>query len=313
MAVNILVFAQAERTGSTTDSATLIRWGASERSHVWGGEYWRFVTPMFLHIGAIHLIWNCYAQVGWCSGLERALGPRRLLLAYALSGIGASATSVLCHDAVSAGASGAGFGIVGVTLALLYRQLGGWSAFTADKGVRSTAVSLGIWTVLGLTAVNMDHFAHLGGLLSGLLIGAVVRTPDAASAVAPAPRTRLDGPRGWALVAVALVSVLVAAAYPRPGSGAAWAARNAHTTGHAALVRADHETAIAQFNRAEALGDRSPGLFYNRGIARRQRGDRAGAAADFERALQVAPAGWSHRRHAHEALTEARQPPSAPR
>ena len=183
LAVNVAVFLFAERSGSTTETGTLLRFGASERVHVWMGEYWRLFTPMFLHIGFVHLLWNSYASVGWCTLVERALKAPRFLALYLLSGIGASCFSVLCHRVVGAGASGAMFGIIGATLVLRRRTLPSWAAFFSDKPTRSILTSIGIWTVIGVTALAMDNFAHLGGFVTGTVLAWVMTTRPRAGAI----------------------------------------------------------------------------------------------------------------------------------
>lgn len=173
-AINLAVMLWAENVGKTTDTVTLLQFGAAEPLHVWAGEYWRVATCMFLHIGWIHFAWNTYASVGWCTAIERALGKGRFLFLYLVSGIGAGclsmATAAIFGPKVSAGASGAMFGIIGATLAIRRRMLPSNAAFFADKGIRSTLIQIGIWTAIGLTALNMDNSAHLGGLITGFAI-----------------------------------------------------------------------------------------------------------------------------------------------
>jgi rhomboid protease GluP len=170
-AVNVAVFLFIETHGGTTNAPNLVRWGALERSHVWDGEYFRFVTPMFIHIGWIHLIWNTYYLAGWCSQVERVLGRGRFIFTYLATGMGACAASLLGHDAPgSAGASGAAFGIVAMTMALRWKMLGSWSAFTADPWVRRLGGTLVLWMVLG-TYLNFDNYAHGGGFATGALLG----------------------------------------------------------------------------------------------------------------------------------------------
>jgi membrane associated rhomboid family serine protease len=178
--VNVAVFILAEAHGSTRSTGILLQFGAGEAMHVWAGEWWRLITPMFLHIGLAHLFWNTYAAFGWCTVVERALGGRRFAFAYLLSGIGASAASVVMQRVVSAGASGAAFGVVGITLVLLRRSFGDWTHFFGDKGVRATLASIALWIGLGFV-LPMDQFAHLGGFATGAIIGWIVtaRPPHA--------------------------------------------------------------------------------------------------------------------------------------
>jgi rhomboid protease GluP len=208
-AINVVVFLVVETPAGSTDVATLIRVGALERSHVWAGEYWRFVTPIFLHIGWIHMLWNTYCLVGWCSPVERVLGRGNFAFTYLTTGMGACALSLLCHDVVGAGASGAAFGIVGMTMALRWRVLGSWEAFIADGWVRSTGSMIVVWFILGFTAMSMDNFAHLGGLLTGSFLGAVF--------VATSSKPRSTKIAGVVAYVVALACCLGAAAHRWPG------------------------------------------------------------------------------------------------
>ncbi len=182
---------------------TLLQWGASMRSPVWAGEYWRFITPIFIHIGFMHLFWNCYAGFGWLKDVEHQLGTGKFVLGYLMAGIAGCAASLLGQDVVSAGASGAGFGMIGVTLSLYYFRCGDWDTFINDLQVRSIFLNLVIWTAIGFFAFNMDHFAHGGGLVCGFAYGYLMT----------------GEPRHWRVPAIVGFIVLwtalvVSAAYP---------------------------------------------------------------------------------------------------
>lgn len=202
-AINLGVFAWAESSGTTTETSTLLRFGAMEPLHVWAGEPWRLATCMFLHIGWMHLLWNTYASVGWCAEVERFLGKGRFLFVYLLSGLaggcGSSIASLIFGPRISAGASGAMFGIVGATLAIRRYQLGSFAAFKSDRAVRSTFLNIAIWTAIGLTALNMDNAAHFGGLVAGALATWIVVT-----------RRRVF----WVAYAVAYVAAIAVAVRP---------------------------------------------------------------------------------------------------
>ena len=201
-AVNVGVFLVAEHWGRTTETVTLLRFGATERTLVSMGEWWRIGSSMFLHIGWVHLLWNTYASFGWCAPVERALGGRRFLEVYLLSGLGGGCASALCHEAVAAGASGACFGIIGATLVLVRRRAPSWGAFFQVPGVRSTLISAAIWTGIGLTMVNMDNFAHGGGFVTGIAVTAMVtaRSPALRSPLLALPLAAaffVVGARPW--------------------------------------------------------------------------------------------------------------------
>ncbi len=96
------------------------------------------------------------------------MGWWRFLLLYLLSGIAGSAASVIGHNAVSAGASGALFGLIGLQLGVLRARVGSFRAMWKDPGLRRSLTWIGAWFVIGIF-VGFDNYAHGGGLAFGLL------------------------------------------------------------------------------------------------------------------------------------------------
>lgn len=172
--INLLVFILMLISGVhilLPDNQDLLNWGANFRPMTLEGQWWRLFTACFLHIGILHLLLNMYALLYIGLLLEPYLGKTRFLAAYLISGIAASMTSLWWHDlTISAGASGAIFGMYGVFLALLTTNL-------LDKSVKkalltSIAVFVGYNILNGLKPNSgIDNAAHIGGLLSGLIIG----------------------------------------------------------------------------------------------------------------------------------------------
>jgi len=151
------------------DVESLILWGANLRPYTMQGEWWRLITNCFLHIGIIHLLMNMYALLYIGVILEPYLGKARFITAYLLTGIAASVCSLWWHDlTISAGASGAIFGMYGVFLAMLTTNL-------IEKTARKALLlSIGIFVLYNLAngmKEGIDNAAHIGGLVSGLLIG----------------------------------------------------------------------------------------------------------------------------------------------
>ena len=106
------------------DTSLLLEWGANYKPLTLNGEIWRLFTCIFEHIGIIHLVMNMYALLYAGIFLERLLGRIRFITAYIVSGICASMISLWWHhNVVSAGASGAIFGMYGVFLSLLLTNL----------------------------------------------------------------------------------------------------------------------------------------------------------------------------------------------
>lgn len=166
------------------DVRLLMAWGASVRPELWLlGEPWRLLTANFIHIGLVHLALNGLSL--WWVGrvVELLYGPARLLYIYLLSGVaGSMASAVLGPPAViSAGASGAIFGLLGAVL---------WYRISSPLGHRVAWRPLIITLVLnlglGLALYKLvDNWNHLGGLAGGLACAAAVGTPRVDGAAPP--------------------------------------------------------------------------------------------------------------------------------
>ncbi|HEY4149161.1 MAG TPA: rhomboid family intramembrane serine protease [Chitinophagaceae bacterium] len=153
--------------------ADLLHWGANFKPLVMGGEWWRLLTCVFVHAGIIHVAFNMYALFFIGVYLEPLLGRLRFATAYLAAGLCSSLTSTWWHGngMVGVGASGAIFGLYGVFLALLTTNI-------IDKRARqslltSVGIFVGYTLLYGLSHKEVDNAAHVGGLLSGLLIGYV--------------------------------------------------------------------------------------------------------------------------------------------
>lgn len=172
--INILIFIAMTLSGVhiiVPEYYDLLNWGANFRPMTLEGQWWRLFTACFVHIGILHLLFNMYALFYIGLLLEPYLGKARFLAAYLMSGIAASMASLWWHDlTISAGASGAIFGMYGVFLALLTTNL-------LDKSVKK-ALMTSILVFVGYNILNglkpnsgIDNAAHIGGLISGLVIG----------------------------------------------------------------------------------------------------------------------------------------------
>ncbi len=172
--INILIYLIMVFAGVNIfqpDNQSLIDWGANFRPLTLEGEWWRLLTACFIHIGVLHLLLNMYALLYIGLLLEPYLGKTRFLAAYLLSGIFASLTSLWWHDlTVSAGASGAIFGMYGVFLALLT------TSFIERSAKRALLASIAFFVVYNILnglkpGSGIDNAAHIGGLLGGLVTG----------------------------------------------------------------------------------------------------------------------------------------------
>jgi membrane associated rhomboid family serine protease len=188
VALNVAVFIAMVMTGSSLwgsgqllDQAQLIRWGANWGPGIHQGQYWRLLTSMFLHIGVLHLAFNMWAFWNLGQLTEVLVGRWRFLTIYLLSGIAGSALSYWLRPGLSAGASGAIFGIAGALIAVLkFAHLGVPSH--ALKPILSSVVSFAGYNLLiGAVVPHINNLAHLGGLIAGFVLGmgvAVQRRPQ---------------------------------------------------------------------------------------------------------------------------------------
>ncbi len=147
----------------------LIQWGANFKPLTTDGQWWRLLSSVFIHAGLIHLAYNMFALFFIGPFLESSIGSKKFMIIYLLTGMIASFTSLTFHDStISVGASGAIFGMYGLTAALmLLKYLN--KNLTAMLWV-SVAIFIGLNLIMGLSA-GIDMAAHLGGLISGFIIG----------------------------------------------------------------------------------------------------------------------------------------------
>jgi membrane associated rhomboid family serine protease len=153
----------------------LVNFGAKVNSLIDSGEYWRLVTPIFIHIGIIHLAINMYSLYVVGQQVERLYGAARCAILYLVTGIaGVVASYLYSPGAVSAGASGAIFGLVGVlfSFGIRYRnELPGVFRKAFGVGVLPT-ILLNLW--IGYAIPGIDNYAHIGGLVVGAILAFVL-------------------------------------------------------------------------------------------------------------------------------------------
>jgi rhomboid protease GluP len=166
--------------GSET-AATLIAFGAKTNELLRSGEWFRLITPIFIHAGLGHLLLNSYAL--WVVGtqVEKLYGSARFLAIYLLSGVGGVAGSYFGqiflpkpYDAPSVGASGAIFGLFGVLAVFGFRY-----RHEMPPAIRR-AMTAGVLPVIvinlfiGFSIPFIDNSAHIGGLLTGAALTLII-------------------------------------------------------------------------------------------------------------------------------------------
>ena len=173
MVINVIVFIAMAASGISILQPTgldVIRWGANFSPLTLSGDWWRLISCVFVHIGIVHILFNMYALYMVGVYLEPMLGKAKYVVAYLCTGVFASLTSLWWHKTpiASAGASGAIFGMYGVFLALLISNL--IPKQIRDNLLKSIAIFIGYNLLYGMKS-GVDNSAHIGGLLSGLIIG----------------------------------------------------------------------------------------------------------------------------------------------
>jgi len=153
-------------------STVLLDAGAKWAPSIYAGEWWRFFTPIFLHVGLGHIAMNMLTQLRVGLSLERSYGTHRIFPIYMLCGVFGNLCSTLFLPAqLQVGASGALFGFTGVLLADLLQN---WSLIQNPiRNLLSLIFSSLVSLVLGLVLPGVDNFAHIGGLVMGVFTGFV--------------------------------------------------------------------------------------------------------------------------------------------
>jgi rhomboid protease GluP len=154
------------------DGELLYRFGSGFSPATLAGEWWRIVTPIFLHGGIIHFFFNSYVLVQLGPVVEEEFGTERFWVIYLLSGIAGSALSQFVRPVNTVGASGAIFGLIG--LLLVY----GWVRGGARGEALRASMTRYLLYVLIFSLIagrGIDHVNHAGGFACGALLGLVVR------------------------------------------------------------------------------------------------------------------------------------------
>jgi len=153
----------------------LLRWGANAGALTLSGEWWRLLTCVFVHGGLLHIAFNmwCLWDLGALS--ESLYGRWTFGALYIICGLGASLASITWNvHVLSVGASGAIFGLAGALIAAF--KLGEFSVprEALSGTLRSLVVFVGFNLVFGAASGVTDNAAHIGGLVTGLILGALI-------------------------------------------------------------------------------------------------------------------------------------------
>lgn len=170
-AVNIIIFFLLSFIGMTEDAGFLLKYGAMYVPYVMEyGEYYRIFTSMFLHFGFRHLMNNMVMLIALGWNLEIEIGKIKFLIIYIASGIGGTLLS-MWYDihaeeyVISAGASGAIFGLIGASIYVAVRNRGRFGN-VSGRGLLFMAV---LSLYYGYAGEGINNLAHIGGLITGMI------------------------------------------------------------------------------------------------------------------------------------------------
>jgi len=168
--------------GSPKDEQGLMELGAKFNLFIDYGQTWRLVSPIFLHFGVLHMVFNGYALYLLGRMVENLYGSRRFLVLFMTSGVASIAGSYIGSDQMSVGASGAIFGLLGAAVLVGYKHKDdippAFRRFFGRGMMPWVLLNLG----MGLMIPGIDNWAHVSGLIAGVAVSAAMHPPIAATA-----------------------------------------------------------------------------------------------------------------------------------
>lgn len=297
IAVNVAVYAAMGLTGVSWTAPGIqdaIRWGGDFGVLTLAGQWWRLVTSVFVHFGIVHILFNMWCLFNLGLSLEPMMGRGAYALLYFASGIAASAVSLSWNQwRVSAGASGAIFGVAGALVAYLALKKVPLQPEIIRRQLKSLAFFILYNLFYGAIHYGTDNSAHLGGLVAGLILGAVI--PAAPAMASNAPREPTPAPLGESSSGAATGSLLaligVGSAAVIFGGVFQIARTHAPEAHYGAAVlhvqRGNMQAAVPELQQAATL---APDLIYAHallGELKLEQGDPAGAIEPFQRTLEL--------------------------
>ncbi len=178
---NVLVYLLMGLAGAgfyKVNPVMAIHWGTNFGPLTMDGQWWRLFTCMFVHFGFLHIFFNMWVLYDIGRMVERFFGGLYFLALYLFSGLAASMSSLLWHSGVnSAGASGAIFGIIGGMLAFLLRKDNDLPLSFMKRYRNVLTLFVAYALIFSFTQHGIDNAAHVGGLVSGFLMGFLLARP----------------------------------------------------------------------------------------------------------------------------------------
>ncbi len=252
LGVNILLFIAMTISGGSENVEVLLKFGGKYAPLLWKGQWWRLITPIFLHIGVAHLVINSYSLFSLGNLGERLYGGWKFLFIYLVAGLWGNIFSTFWGpEHISAGASSSIFGLAG---ALIYFKIREPAIFSMAFGSNFFIV-IGLNILYGALRTKVDNFAHIGGLIGGLLAACVVGLLG----------DRFSGKRLAGMVSLLVLSLLFSYFILVPPAGT-W--QNLYVKGDDALEEGSYDLAIEYLDEAHRRVPRNELVTFSLGMAR---------------------------------------------
>lgn len=288
MAANIAIWIAMSIVGSSEDPETLIRFGAKANALIADGQYWRFITPVFVHSGLLHLAFNSYALYAIGSDVERLFGNASFAVLYLVSGFGGVVVSFAFNSHLSVGASGAILGLVGA-LGYFFARHREAFGHAGKRQLVNIVVIAAYNLVFGFIYPGIDNHGHIGGLLTGIAVGWAL-CPDYALARNWAENSlQVRDVRQRSRKLLLTLPVVLVLAF-----GAALAVQSQANSfgtrmerGELLLDGGDLTGALSEFSEAVRLQPDSPEANFMHGYVLAEQQDYASAAVAFENAVEL--------------------------
>ncbi len=168
MGITVVVFLVQMATQYLLGADLPAYFGMKINESIQAGQWWRFITPVFLHGSIYHIGFNMYALYIFGPQLESLYGHWMLLVLYLVSNFGGVALSFVFTTSPSLGASTAIFGLLGANAVFAYHNRKLFGA-RADRSLRSMIMVAVVNLIIGMTP-GIDNWGHLGGLIAGVAV-----------------------------------------------------------------------------------------------------------------------------------------------
>ena len=274
----------------------MVHFGANFGPYTLSGQWWRLLTYMFLHGGFFHIAMNMWCLWNLGALCESLYGRFTYAAIYLITGVAGGLASVGWNPSVlSVGASGAIFGLTGALIASFYLGEFSLSGISIKGTLSSLLFFAGFSLFLGKVVPGIDNACHVGGLVSGLILGALI-------AVAAPERDKPIARIGILLFVVVLLAGSAVGVYRWRGAGVRFGAMDAQR---------NLDRMIGEFQKKVQQNPQDPSAHYALARAYFSKGQFPEGESELKRVLDLQPQNIKARRDLGAAYLSQSQPKEA--